>query len=249
MRNAAQSSARLYQRSIAFSYSPRLGTRPSHTASPRATTDRSGRVPKHGNGVHASWSAAPEARPRRDRSRRSRHSSTNAIDAPLELSRGRDPTLRDSCDGTWESWGTIPSGSSSGSPARSPDRARRRRARVSDLAVRKAGRVVQPDVVGIRGLHSAQIAAASSRRPARRWNSAISDRGCGLPPQPSSIARSSNAMASSCATLPVVLASEIRVALGIQSSPVSGRSDQLVEDRSRHVEVAVLQSLLEGHAD
>ena len=51
------------------------------------------------------------------------------------------------------------------------------------------------------------------------------------------------------ATLPVVLASEIGVALRHPEPARVREIDQLGEDRPCHVEVAVLQSLLEGHAD
>ena len=51
------------------------------------------------------------------------------------------------------------------------------------------------------------------------------------------------------ATLPVVFAGEIREALGHVEIAGVRQLRQLVEDRPRHVEVAVLQSLLEGHTE
>jgi hypothetical protein len=51
------------------------------------------------------------------------------------------------------------------------------------------------------------------------------------------------------ATLPVVLAGEIGVALGHVEIAGVRQFRQLVEDRPRHVEVTILQSLLERHTE
>ncbi len=51
------------------------------------------------------------------------------------------------------------------------------------------------------------------------------------------------------ASLSVVLAGEVGVALGHQEPAGVWKLYQLGEDRPSHVEVALLQSLLEVHAD
>jgi hypothetical protein len=51
------------------------------------------------------------------------------------------------------------------------------------------------------------------------------------------------------AALSVVFACKIGVALGHVDAAGVGKLHQLVEDRPSHVDVALLQSLFEGHAD
>jgi len=51
------------------------------------------------------------------------------------------------------------------------------------------------------------------------------------------------------AALSVVLAGKVGVALGHPKPAGVGKLHQLVEDRPSYVEVALLQSLFEGHTD
>ena len=77
----------------------------------------------------------------------------------------------------------------------------------------------------------------------------MSDRGCGLA-APTKLDRALQRRDRIVvATQPVVLAGEVGVALGHPKIAGVGQLRQLVEDRSRRVEVTVLQRLLEGHAN
>jgi len=68
---------------------------------------------------------------------------------------------------------------------------------VSHLAVGQAGRVVQPDVIGVLGLELGPDRRGPLCAPGAEVKSAMSERGPGRPPQPSAIARSWAAIASS----------------------------------------------------
>ena len=120
---------------------------------------------------------------------------------------------------------------------------------LSNLVVREARRVVEPDVVGIRGLQLGPDRGRLLVSPGTEVE--LGDvRSRVRLPAPTELDR---ALVQRdrvvVATLPVVLAGEVGVALGHPEIAGVWQLGQLVEDRPRHVEVAVLQSLLEGHAD